>query len=638
MVAPTVSTPIPDQNKQAGQAVSFSIAGNITDADAGDSIAYSVAGLPLGTGLMINPTTGVLSGTPTQADLDAKPINVTVRATDQGGQFVEQSFALNFPETNTIFVDQNHANASDTNTGDDINFPLRTIGRAFALANPDDTVMVRSGTYAENLTTTRNGTAAQKITVKAYPGDVSPRVVPIANQSHLRQQHPFWVIGEGIHFDGTNPGIDGVPPTGQPNPGVLISASDSEFRGKVTDSNLINLDFTNGIARIRIKDAHLQHSGAYNNGQPKDVGQSLNKPEGGTITDFLIEDTFIGEGGHAGFQIKNITNLSMIRMMARNDHGKYVFGTMENKGNRAGSLNTCTNIRVRDFLAQETRQASDVPTTQMVKFSGQSLSCSGAYFLDSSSGGVAFDCLSNADNPGGYRDEYFDHITVYKQSAEAMFRNDNNGDDAGPIRLRNIVLKDLQNGGSGRAFDIHYSSLRPPPDNDPLHLFHLFGCISDVDYQIRFRDVGGPEPDETFLLSQAAGLHPGSYGNIFIEEPGFPSLALPTSTVPSEALATAATNFKALSANAVTGCLPLTTTTSAVTASQTVPVAEARWFRDNMGWAHLTGDQIYIEGFGAVNILSIAGNTLTVTAAVTCANGAKIWRGASATPRMGASQ
>jgi hypothetical protein len=73
------------------QAYSQSVAGNFHDVDAGDelSLSYSATGLP--TGLNINPTTGVISGTVTTTSATN---GVVITATDHGGLTATESFNL----------------------------------------------------------------------------------------------------------------------------------------------------------------------------------------------------------------------------------------------------------------------------------------------------------------------------------------------------------------------------------------------------------------------------------------------------------------------------------------------------------------------------------------------------------------
>jgi hypothetical protein len=68
------------------------IVSNFTDPD-GDTIYHSVTGLPVGTGLSINPLTGEINGVPTNEDAYDSPLTVTVFATD-GALTATDTFTL----------------------------------------------------------------------------------------------------------------------------------------------------------------------------------------------------------------------------------------------------------------------------------------------------------------------------------------------------------------------------------------------------------------------------------------------------------------------------------------------------------------------------------------------------------------
>ena len=52
-----------------------------------------------------------------------------------------------------------------------IDFPVRSIDFAADRVNPGDTIFVRAGEYRERLTPNRSGNAANRITIRNFPGE-----------------------------------------------------------------------------------------------------------------------------------------------------------------------------------------------------------------------------------------------------------------------------------------------------------------------------------------------------------------------------------------------------------------------------------------------------------------------------------
>src|SRR6185312_8092761 len=101
---------------------------------------------------------------------------------------VRENFSTILPGTNVWFaragvslIDAGVTNAtyyvatngSDSNAGTSSNAPFATLSKSVGLANAGNLIYVRGGTY--NFTATvsmsRNGTPAQPILVRAYPGE-----------------------------------------------------------------------------------------------------------------------------------------------------------------------------------------------------------------------------------------------------------------------------------------------------------------------------------------------------------------------------------------------------------------------------------------------------------------------------------
>lgn len=95
--APTLISLVPDQSFTEGVSVNLDLAAYFS----GDSISYGITGLPLGTGLSISSSTGVLSGTPTSSDVNDSPLALTVTATNVEGA-VDDTFTATVAPENQV--------------------------------------------------------------------------------------------------------------------------------------------------------------------------------------------------------------------------------------------------------------------------------------------------------------------------------------------------------------------------------------------------------------------------------------------------------------------------------------------------------------------------------------------------------
>ncbi len=94
---PTVANPISDQSATEDASFSFQFAANtFNDADTGDTLTYTVTGLPAW--LSFDAATRTFSGTPANGDVGV--YTLTVRATDGSGAFVEDQFDVTVMNAN----------------------------------------------------------------------------------------------------------------------------------------------------------------------------------------------------------------------------------------------------------------------------------------------------------------------------------------------------------------------------------------------------------------------------------------------------------------------------------------------------------------------------------------------------------
>lgn len=91
---PEVVRAFPQMSSSRGANFAADLRLFFNEPDQFDPLAFTVSGLPDGTGFVLNATTGVLSGAPTTADFKAQPINATVIVTDTSGAYAQQSLTL----------------------------------------------------------------------------------------------------------------------------------------------------------------------------------------------------------------------------------------------------------------------------------------------------------------------------------------------------------------------------------------------------------------------------------------------------------------------------------------------------------------------------------------------------------------
>ncbi|MCI1729368.1 MAG: putative Ig domain-containing protein [Chiayiivirga sp.] len=89
---PTVATPIPDQASNEGATPSLDVAGNFSDADANNTLTFSVTAGALPPGLTL-ATNGQITGTISQTAAVGSPYSITVTANDGNGGTVSDTFA-----------------------------------------------------------------------------------------------------------------------------------------------------------------------------------------------------------------------------------------------------------------------------------------------------------------------------------------------------------------------------------------------------------------------------------------------------------------------------------------------------------------------------------------------------------------
>ncbi len=177
--APTVATPIPDQNARVGAPFSHTFpAGTFNDAD-GDPLTYSATGLPAWLGF--NPGTRTFAGTPTAVGAPA----VTVTASDGNGGSASDTFAIAISAANAAPVltirggsaVTEGAAASFTVTADSAPTSNLTVSRTVADAPGAD--FLAAGVEGSGTWTFPGGRTSQTFTIATEADSVAEPSGPI---------------------------------------------------------------------------------------------------------------------------------------------------------------------------------------------------------------------------------------------------------------------------------------------------------------------------------------------------------------------------------------------------------------------------------------------------------------------------
>ncbi|NIA21295.1 MAG: DUF1565 domain-containing protein [Anaerolineaceae bacterium] len=128
----------------------------------------------------------------------------------------------------TYYVDQAHPSASDSNAGTEA-LPWKTITKAANTVTAGDTVIVKAGTYAEQVTllSPHAGQPGQLITFKANPGD------PVVIDGGQVRQHGFRVGVSYVRIEG----FEVINVTGH---GILVGWSEGSARGVEIVNNTVH--------------------------------------------------------------------------------------------------------------------------------------------------------------------------------------------------------------------------------------------------------------------------------------------------------------------------------------------------------------------------------------------------------------
>ena len=178
-VPPTTTSSISSQSNNDSDTVNFDVSVNFS----GGGLSFSAIGLP--TGLLINPLTGVISGTLDSSASQSGPYNATIIATDTTGASISQSFVWDIsnpaPEADndsaSLNEDSTHNGSVASNDndpdGDVVNFSLNSNTSNGALIFNND------GSYTYTPTANFNGTDSFSYTITDADGATDTATVTL---------------------------------------------------------------------------------------------------------------------------------------------------------------------------------------------------------------------------------------------------------------------------------------------------------------------------------------------------------------------------------------------------------------------------------------------------------------------------
>ena len=214
--APVVAATLPARSAADGEAISLPVAGNFSDVD-GEALTFSAAGLPAG--LVIEPTTGLISGTIERSASQAGGglYTVTVTATDAAGLTVSQTFTWTI--TNPVPVASNDiattaedvpvnisvlANDSDAD-GDPLTVIAASAGRGTVAINADGTLTYTpaanfngADTVSYTISDGQGGTSTASVAVTVTGVNDAPIAAPLPARSDADGEAVSLNLGTGF--------------------------------------------------------------------------------------------------------------------------------------------------------------------------------------------------------------------------------------------------------------------------------------------------------------------------------------------------------------------------------------------------------------------------------------------------------
>ena len=638
MANPVESVPIPDQESLPRDVFSLDVSSNLTDADSGDTIVYSLlTTLPVNTGFSFNAGTGSLTGTPTQDDVN-DVTTITIRGTSsETGDYADITFAMSAinpdpPSAVTYYV--NGSSGLDTNNGTSLGSQWRTITRANQVqpdASGNVLISVAPGTYVNQPYIPQfSGTDdTHRIILDSQGGDGTviidgPASGQLTVAIDLTAGQDYITVTRGIRVQGTtspatnplNSNIKkGMATSG--NIGLRLQCETAVLEG-------FNCNEIRGTDTV-ISDTILEQCGSPDGATPQaDRSDGYVLKSDNIVVDGVYSDTcghyhMSSEGSDIvicnGTAIANWDSVGITTSVATGSlpYGNHVFQLQNKNVAPFATDNYIYNYLIKNagWNYQDNNKAVLSPTSKMIACEGQGAGAVKCWLMNDTATHNGLDSgisVSARDRTGGNNENTrLAHQTIIGCRGAGIRVTKEFGTNTSGLEIVNNCFKACSGAnthGTDVWIDIDYNG--ELPTRVAGNLFPS-GTINIRVESIKTDTLAGWEASHASVFHDNI-QETGNSGVItFVDE-----------DIANATIVNVEANFKLHSASdGINGGVNLTTAVGAGSSSTSLTVVDASWFRRPVA-LHI--GSINVGGTDAT-ISSISGNVITLASAISWSNG-----------------
>ena len=554
------------------------------------------------------------------------------------------SIIVVYPSNYIIYASNSNSNVITVGTGKQYS----TLEAANAAVLPGQTIEIYNGNYNAIITSIA-GTNTNPITIKAATGETPNITGIITNQGRIGQfhiNHDNWIIGDGLNFTGDNNGDSTSWQNSSVERSIIIRANNVTLNNakinKIKQEWILIPAGSWKVNGLRVSNANCSISGTLDDGTAShlDASDSFSRfNTDANNSNILIENSYFTKGGHSAGLLGG-NNLTQINNVYNNDWSS-VFGS--NWGQKT-FVNRANNSLIDNNIFMNPGRQYDNPSTLCYQLAGANMTMRRCFLLGNqtttANATYSLDGLSIKTNAGSYNDNvYVSHCTIDNFPEMGLDIYDQDPSQTwGPFKFKNCIWSRCYGSPySGFSFTAgivyRYRSTRRP---DWKTLLFIENCVFDQNYTVKILDLDGVVANVTSTITGMGSSYPANFKNNIIASPNYVSTVQSTSIDPATAIAETKANFTPQNVALIGKAIPLTYTSANFINQTNITVYEANWFRNNMGWSHLTGDDIYFDGIGTRKIVNIVGNVISLDNPISVANNVGIFLGDNDAPSIGA--